>query len=140
MCVCVCVGLINYLHHWESSVDTVYARTCSSLCLKDDLCVTVTLDFSNYWSAVFWDAERWLQSAAGSFGRRLSTRTAASYNWTRQTPVQRAITALCLLLHLNELWMLEGREGWQCLLCREKCLLVCEDWFILMSIKASNNS
>lgn len=54
--VCVFGDLINYLHHCESSVDTVCACTCSSQCLKDDLCVMVALEFSSYWFTVFWDS------------------------------------------------------------------------------------
>lgn len=68
---------------------------------KDDLCVMITSNFSSYWSAVFWDMNWWLQSATGSFGSRQSKKHAASYHCTRQTPVKRAVTTVCLLLCLE---------------------------------------
>lgn len=68
---------------------------------KDDLCVMITSNFNSYWSAVFWDTNCWLQSATGSSGRRQSKRHAASYHCTRQTPVKRAVTTVCLLLCLE---------------------------------------
>lgn len=69
---------------------------------KDDLCVMITSHFNSYWSAAFWDVNWWLQSAAGSFGRKAKQEARGiPYHCSRQTPVKRAVTTVCLLLRFE---------------------------------------